>query len=73
MTPNPKKPPIRLSKKEYQALRLVIYTKQYGICKGCGFWFPENRFSLHHIKSRGAGGDDSEENVEGYCVGCHPD
>jgi len=73
MTPNPKKPPIRLSKKEYQALRLVIYTKQYGICKGCGFWFPENQFSLHHIVSRGAGGDDSEENVDGYCVGCHPD
>ena len=73
MPANPKRKRIKLPDKLYTALRLKIHLKQYGLCKGCGHWFPENRFSLHHIKSKGAGGDDTEENLDGYCVPCHPD
>jgi len=73
MAPNPKKLRIKLSPDEYARLRNRVYIKQYCCCIKCGKWLRFDEFSLHHIISRGAGGDDSEENVDGYCVGCHPD
>jgi len=70
MRPNPKPKKIKLSPEEYTVLRRLVYYEQHGICKGCGLWFPFNQFSLHH-KDRAIG--DVRENVEGYCVPCHPD
>ncbi len=74
MTANPKKMRIKLPPKEYAKLRHRIYLKQSCCCIKCGRWLPFDYFSLHHIISVGAGGDDSYENCEGCCVvGCHPD
>ena len=76
MTEYPKKKRIKLPPKEYHELRRKIYDKQLGLCKGCGFWFPFDEFSIHHRNTGGMAmrGDDTEENIEGgYCVGCHPD
>ncbi len=71
--PNPKTLPIKLSPTEYRELREKIWVKQRGLCKGCGYWFGLNFFSLHHIKTRAAGGSDIESNLDGYCLRCHPD
>ena len=36
-------------------------------CRVCG----GKREHVHHIKSRGAGGDDDVRNMIGLCSGCH--
>jgi hypothetical protein len=73
MTPNPKKKRIELSGHDYALLRKRIYWNQMGRCYKCHRQFPFNEWSLHHKVSVGAGGDDSEENCDGYCVEHHPD
>ena len=44
--------------------------KQYrkGHCELCGNPY---RLEVHHIKSRGSGGDDVEENLITLCAFCH--
>jgi hypothetical protein len=74
MNPQTKMLRINLMPKEYTLLRDKLYRKQHQCCHICHKWLKYNMFSLHHIISRGAGGDDSEENCYGCCVvGCHPD
>ena len=70
MTPNPKVKKIKLSAKEYHALRRRVYEDQNGLCLKCRRWFPFEEMSLHHY-SRAVG--DSYSNVDGFCLGCHPD
>ena len=72
MPADPKKPPIRLSPADYTKLRHAVYQRAYACCEICFKWVSFNEFSLHHDKSRGAGGDDTEENTVGCCLGCHP-
>jgi 5-methylcytosine-specific restriction endonuclease McrA len=69
MTPDPKTPRIKLNEKEYRDLRMVIYDSQLNACHKCGGYMDFDMMDLHHVKSRGAGGDDSFEN----CVGVHRD
>jgi len=71
INPNPKHIRIELNDKEYNKLRHRIYLKQYCSCFYCDKWLRFDEFSLHHIISRGAGGDDSEENCMGICQECH--
>jgi len=64
---------MKLSPKDYGAMRVEIYNDQYEHCavKGCERWVSMEQFHLHHIKSRGAGGDDSRETLIGVCYRCH--
>lgn len=42
--------------------------KEIGYCEYCGSSF---RLEAHHIKSRGAGGDDNRNNLIVLCHACH--
>jgi len=37
-------------------------------CAACGTWW---QVSGHHIRTRGAGGDDVPENLIPLCINCH--
>jgi len=74
MTPDPKKPRIKLSSTELYWMRRNIYNKQLECCANpkCGEWTPLEQFHLHHWKkTKGAGGDDTEDNLRGLCWKCH--
>ena len=79
--PVPKKKPVRLSGKAYQKFRKQVWKRAYGFCENCGVYvpllMPEGGFDKYycghvsHIKSRGAGGEDTLENVTWECFSCH--
>ena len=71
----PKNPPIRLSKKKYHELRVLVYNRALESCELCGRWVTFKEFSLHHLNTGGMSmkGDDTLENVVGCCLRCHPD
>jgi len=75
--PQPKKKRIKLKGKAYSDLRRKVWEKQCGRCADCGEWVPLKGSTvfdmahLHHEKSRGAGGNDSESNCKIYCPQCH--
>jgi len=76
MTPDPKRQRIKLSKKEWTALRDTMWVESGGRCEQCHRWLPleGGLFDgphLHHIKSRGAGGDDTRNNLKLLCLNCH--
>lgn len=78
MPPYPKPdPPVRLNPKARVRLRRETWTKQKGRCADCGKVVELSGTSLfslahlHHIKSRGAGGSDTPENVQILCPKCH--
>ena len=71
--PDRKRHRIKLSPEDYRLLRIQIYNKQRCCCIKCHCWLRFDEFSLHHKVTRGAGGDDSEGNCDGYCLFCHPD
>ena len=62
-----------LPPKEYAELRLKKYMQVKCLCEVCGFWMSFEEFSLHHKKSKGAGGDDVIDNVMACHKLCHPD
>ena len=78
--PQPKHKRLDLSPYERNKLKVRLYRKAGGSCQTCGHWIPlklESGFSiigcahLSHIKSKKAGGDDSEENCIIECFHCH--
>jgi len=71
MRPYPKKKRIKLSKDEYVKLKTMMWERQYRRCGRCNTYTPPETTHFHHVKSRGAGGDDSEENGEIVCHICH--
>ena len=74
--PQPKKKRIKLSPREWQKLRKEKWFEADGRCWDCGEFtkLHGTLFSaghLCHIKSKGAGGDDSAENTRIKCYACH--
>jgi hypothetical protein len=69
--PDQKRHRIKLDPEDYRLLRIKIYNKQRCCCAKCFRWLRYDEMALHHLKSRGSGGDDSESNVQGLCVLCH--
>ena len=69
---NPIPKPFRkiLTPKEYAEMRVEFYNAQKEHCK-CGRWMSLEQAHIHHKKSRGAGGDDSRDNLELICYQCH--
>lgn len=72
---------IRLYGKERSELRKKVFERDKGKCQECGCSAPlydvDNQFDrIHcghmcHIKSTGAGGEDTLENVRWLCSKCH--
>ena len=71
LNPHPKPYRKKLTKKELIDLRHRMYHNRNGICSVCGeFMFPDE-MALHHIKTKGSGGDDVEENLLPVHKLCH--
>ena len=73
MRPNPKKIRLDLLPQAYHQLRIDVYKRCFHHCEVCGIYMHFNEMSLHHEKSKGAGGDDTLDNTTGCHIGCHPD
>ncbi len=72
MTPNPKKKRIKLSPKEYRELRKKVHKIAGGYCEICLCTYaPIESGHVHHVKSVGAGGNDSADNCIWVCYVCH--
>ena len=69
--PDPKKRRKKLSKDEYVKLKHKIWEKQGRRCNRCRNPLTPEYCQFNHIKTRGSGGDDSEENGEIVCWECH--
>ena len=80
MKPQPKPKTIRLKGKAYTKFRLEVYEREEGLCQDCGVFVPaliDGRFDeflcghVAHIKSRGACGGDTHDNVKWKCFKHH--
>jgi len=69
-----------LKGKAYAELKKRVYKRDSGMCQKCYRWLPLtesgvfNVFTcahLCHIKSKGSGGSDTEENTYIGCFKCH--
>jgi len=77
----PKHKRIALKGKAYSELRKALYERAKGYCETCCKYAPlldhEGQFDIFacghvsHIKSKGAGGDDSMENCLYECFSCN--
>lgn len=72
MTPDPKHKAIRLNSTQLSKVKRDLYfNRAYGRCETCHQPISFGRSYFSHIKSRGAGGDDSAENGKIECIHCH--
>ena len=77
----PKPKTVRLNKKEYAKFRIEVFQRENGICQECGKFVPAIMHNggydmflcghVAHIRSRGAGGGDTPDNVKWMCFECH--
>lgn len=72
----PKNKPIRLTGKKKRKLRQDCYERAGGHCEECDAPAPWDggvmyRGHMAHIKSYGAGGGDTLDNVKWKCATCH--
>lgn len=78
-TPRRRKTVVRLTGEALRELRWQCWNRDNGRCVACGIRvYFEARFAgdpeaydLAHVKSRGAGGDDSLLNTRTLCHQCH--
>ncbi len=63
-----KEPRLRLSLKEYEALRKQALERDGWRCQSCG---SQRDLQVHHVKPRSQLGHDALENLITLCVGCH--
>lgn len=64
------------SRKEKGLIRHRIYERSGGFCEECHRYIIEEAgewgsMHLSHTKSKGAGGDWSDENLQALCLACH--
>jgi 5-methylcytosine-specific restriction endonuclease McrA len=77
----PKRKPVRLRGAAKKKFRRQVYLRAHGKCAGCGLPAPlydyDGNFNVFtcghiaHIKSYGAGGGDTMDNVTWKCYQCH--
>ncbi len=78
-TPRRRKTVVRLTGLELSTLRWMSWFRDAGRCKNCGvivYYSPRFdgdplAYDMAHIKSRGAGGSDTLDNVKTLCHTCH--
>jgi len=73
MKPDPKPKRIKLSKEAQKDLRMMIWQKQGYSCNTCGRNILLKYSHMHHKKTRGAGGEDTQDNCLILCPECHID
>jgi len=71
MNPNPKPARIKLSKAKLSELKRDKWLIQGRVCAGCGLPVELKYSHLCHIRSRGAGGGDTLDNVKVKHWDCH--
>lgn len=64
------------TRKEKGLIRERIYERALEACEGCGRWVRLaagfwDSMHLSHTKSKGAGGDWSDDNLKCLCLTCH--
>ena len=71
---------IRLDGEDLTKLRMACFVRDDFQCTECGRYvnpsapeWADSRAHMAHIIGRGAGGNDSLENVKTMCKGCHID
>jgi 5-methylcytosine-specific restriction endonuclease McrA len=64
---------IRLWGKDMEPLRTSVFLRDCLRCRECGKDVTFATGHLAHIRSRGAGGSDTEENTRLLCGDCHRD
>jgi 5-methylcytosine-specific restriction endonuclease McrA len=64
------RPRLRLSADSYRKLRAEVLQRDGWRCQTCG---SRDRLQVHHIRSRGRLGDDTDENLITLCADCHSD
>lgn len=70
--PHPKPERKRLkTKKDKEAFRRLLFSRAGGKCEYCRAPAPWEAGHWHHIRSRGAWGDDTWENAAWLCGECH--
>jgi 5-methylcytosine-specific restriction endonuclease McrA len=68
---------MKLTRAEKSVIRHRIFERAGGHCEHCGICVIEgyaggwSSMNLHHIVSRGAGGDWEDSNLECLCLKCH--
>jgi 5-methylcytosine-specific restriction endonuclease McrA len=62
---------LRLKGKAMDALRVRVFERDNWQCQECFRFLSLVTGHLAHIKSRGAGGSDTEENTRLLCMACH--
>jgi 5-methylcytosine-specific restriction endonuclease McrA len=67
---------VKMTSKEKGIIRHRIFVRSGGKCEECGHFILEERgewCSMHtsHTRSKGAGGDWSDNNLRGLCIACH--
>jgi 5-methylcytosine-specific restriction endonuclease McrA len=70
---------VRLTGQDLAALRRACWERDQGKCQVCGistYWQARfagdpQAYDMAHIKSRGAGGSDTLDNVRTLCHRCH--
>jgi 5-methylcytosine-specific restriction endonuclease McrA len=78
-TPRRRKTVVRLTGEAMQQLRLERWRYDRGYCQNCSIetylnprWDGDGKaYDMAHIKSRGAGGSDTLDNVRTLCHACH--
>lgn len=68
MTPDPKQKTTRLRGSRLKRLYEQVQLRDEYLCQICHTW---TEAPPHHIKSRGSGGSDTEDNLILLCMGCH--
>ena len=64
----PRQPRLRLDPDSYRKLRAEVLQRDGWRCQTCG---SSDRLQVHHIRSRGRLGDDTDENLITLCADCH--
>lgn len=55
-------------RRRIRSQKTIDKIRQIGYCEHCGSRFY---LQVHHIKSRGSGGDDTDDNLVCLCYVCH--
>ena len=63
-------PRLRLNPNSYRKLHTEVLQRDGWRCQYCG---SSSRLQVHHIRSRGRLGDDTDENLITLCADCHSD
>ena len=66
----PRRLRLRLDPNSYRKLRTEVLQRDGWRCQTCG---RPDRLQVHHIRSRGRLGDDTDENLITLCADCHSD